>query len=459
MIPRPFTLELTPLLQPARMGLAAEALGPLFEVGFDRVKGGEALARYVGDHGLEELLDASAPRHGGLIARPRLLYPDAPGRWTFYATALDGHRRALLLDDKAVPVFAEGLRALSDPSSEAAAATRRLLGAPFDAWLRALAPSAAPGARPRPGLYRGPHAQLFLQAREAAIVIDPVGLGALPNMSRAGLDLPRVDAVAFTHGHGDHFHLASLLAAARTGSVPVICPRVERRSLLTRTSFAEQLERCGQTVIEPRWGDRLSIGDIQIEVLPFFGEQPTRDAPGAPDDVRNAGNTYWLETPDLRVAVLADAGVDPMGSIEDAVAEVSRRRGPPDVVLACLRTFPCPFFGGLSEYWLTLSFDRLRALHGQWRAGTLPPVTLGPRGLARLAHRCGARAVAAYAHGLPERGTSIEDIGWGEGEPSEAEVVTVLERELRAAGASAEVVRWHIGDRLDVVTRRLRSRA
>ena len=189
----------------------------------------------------------------------------------------------------------------------------------------------------------------------------------------------------------------------------------------------------------------LAFEDVRIEAMPFFGEQPTRDAPGPPANVRNWGATYWIETADLRIAVLADAGADPAGDIADAVLAVAKRRGPPDVVTACLRAFPSPVYGGLSLDWLTLDVDRLRDLCRLHHEGRLPPVTLGPAGLARVALGCGARWVAP--HGVPDARGIISDIGWGEGEASEEAASREVQRELRALGAPARVLRWQVGDR------------
>ena len=125
-------------------------------------------------------------------------------------------------------------------------------------------------------------------------------------------------------------------------------------------------------------------------------------------NVRNWGATYWIDTPDLRIAVLADAGVDPAGDIADAVAVVAKRRGPPDIVTACHRTFPSPFYGVLSLDWLTLDVDRLRDLCRLHHEGRLPPVTLGPAGLAPVALACGAKWSRRMRTEYPDvRGISV----------------------------------------------------
>jgi hypothetical protein len=117
-----------------------------------------------------------------------------------------------------------------------------------------------------------------------------------------------------------------------------------------------------------------------------------------------------------------------------------------DVVLACQREFLSPFFGGLSHYWATLSWDSLRRLYAEHQAGRLRSVTAGPGGIASLCVAAGARYFLPYANGFEGVGRGITDVGWGEGEPSEADCNVRVREELARRGSSTEVVDWKPGD-------------
>src|SRR6185436_7501370 len=130
-----------------------------------------------------------------------------------------------------------------------------------------------------------------------------------------------------------------------------------------------------------------------------------------------------------------------------AIAEQSRRaRGPVDVVLACLREFASPFFGGLWMYWSVLPLGLLRDLFARYQAGRLPSTTAGPPGIAAICAAAGARTFLPYAHGYQGEFVSISDTGWGEGEPSEASLLSALVREFTAAGADTQAMAWDVGD-------------
>lgn len=442
---RALSLDLAPIIGPRDAGLAAELLPSLLSCGFDAERGYELATRYADEHHLHDLIDPSALRTGGVLARERLLWPVPFGPWFLRAdAATPASSRVLRLDVRALPTVGEAFRSIGDP--DGSGLLGELLGEPYATGLGATELWGGSAVRLRPGLHRGPHAELLIASEEACVVVDPIRLSSMPAMRSTSMSFPPVDAVLFTHGHGDHFHLPTLLAVARHAEVPVLCPDVPTTNLLTRSSFAEQLRACGQRALVARPGLIHVAGDIRIEPMPFHGEQPTAQGAGPDPRVRNWGCTYWVETPQMRLAVLADAGRDPSGDMADVVSAVAERRGPPDVVVSCLRTFPSPFYGGLPLDWLTLDIDQLRALERMFRAGVLPPVTLGPKGLAELASRAGARWAAPYAHGLAEDGGAILDIGWGEGEPSEESVVRDLEHQLAALDGDARALRWNVGE-------------
>jgi L-ascorbate metabolism protein UlaG (beta-lactamase superfamily) len=398
---------------------------------------------------LEAFLDPAAISRGDVVLRDAALFPSVEGWGLGF---LEGDRfSGFHLDDDEREAFGELLRlgATSDDVAAFREAGEALGEEVLDFLTR---PGAVPMSRwprsDRPGIYRREHASLLVRSETTSVLIDPIGMQTgLPNISRAPMrgDAPPPDAIAITHSHSDHFHLPSLLAWADP-ETRLLVPEVPRLNLLTTADFADAARGVGMRAEVVRWRETVTVGDISIEALPFYGEQPTRDAPGPPDGVRSWGNCYLVRTPQWSVAVLVDSGVDPAGHMDDVAREIRARSGPIDGVLACLRTFRSPFFGGLPSYWATLPFDRLRELHAQLGAGTLPSTTAGPPGVASFCAAAGARWFAPYANGFEGAGVPISDVGWGENEPSEAALLAEVERRLAELGAATRTVAWSPGD-------------
>lgn len=385
---------------------------------------------------------------GGPLVEPSVWFPDAGRWWIVFQEALERSRSEL--SPEAVPVVADLLRVLSRTDDPA----RVREAWPFDdtEWLERLTRGGAPSVRwvepDGPGLYRREHACLLLRSRTHSLLVDPIQLQRrLPSMRGAPLaPVARpVDAVAITHSHVDHWHVPSLLAQL-TPDAPVLVPRVPRQNLLTPVDFQAVLDTCGQKALAPGWHEVLQVGDITVEVLPFHGEQPAPDGPRLPEGLRSWGNCYRFETEDFSCIVLVDGGVDPEGSVVEAVAESRRRRGPVDVVLCCQREFLSPFFGGLSHYWAALPWERLRALYGAYREGRLQSSTAGPLGAAQACAAAGARHFLAYANGFEGVGRPITDVGWGDGEPSEAACNARMREHLARLGVPTRVGEWNPGD-------------
>jgi hypothetical protein len=211
-----------------------------------------------------------------------------------------------------------------------------------------------------------------------------------------------------------------------------------------------QLETIGQSHLEPAWWNTLTFGDIEVDVLPFYGEQPSVDVRCPDPHVRNWGNCYRVNAPNFSALLLADSGTDPDGSMLQVIEKSVSKRGPIDVVLACMRDFFSPFeVSGLDSYWMTLPFAELERLYASYEAGSLPTTTAGLSGggLASICAAARARMFLPYAQGFAGIGQPIPAGGWGPSPKlSETEALGELSRQLDRAGVRTVVQQWQPGD-------------
>lgn len=406
--------------------------------------------------GLERYFRIEALDDGGVVATDDLLFP-RPGPWQLIAQRIaTGQVAAVEPDESILPVVVEVLRLGAQADPEAVDAFDEecgFLGRPLLDLLTSGPREVIPTwpVPDGPGLYRREHASLLVRSREATLLLDPITMAiSFPHVADVPLGSPadEISAILITHGHTDHWHLPSILINSASAEVPIVVPRVPRATLLSQIQFDRALASFGQHGRAAAWGERLTFGDLDVEVLPFYGEQPVREPPWELADVRNWGNCYRIQTPDWSLLVLADSGEDPAGSMAAVVEESVRRRGPIDVVLACMRRFDSPFFGGLGSYWTTIPFERLTRLYRDYEAGRLPSTTAGPEGIAAVCEAARARVFLPYAHGYEGYGRPIRDIGWGLGEPGEEEALDRLRELLRARGLSTRAMSWQVGDRV-----------
>lgn len=423
--------------------------------GFEAVACQRALDRVLADPrsgASESLLVRGAIVDGGLIATDGLLHPvaDCALRMQVYDDGGPSTTVTARFDTSSAPEVGRLLRGITRNPDEAF----RLTGLP-DRMASALAPVArctTPGF-PRidePGIYRREHGSIVIRSATTSVILDPVAHW-MPQGLRHPIDVDgAIDAICITHGHADHFNVASILACATSADTPVVVPPVPRPSLLAPNDMRSTLELFGQTTIAPAWGTSLLVGDVRIDVLPYFGEQPVRDGGGPPDDVRNWGSCYRFTTPQFTAIVLIDSGVDPLGDMTDVVRDSSELDGPVDFLLSSLARFPSPFFLGLPHYYLALPFDRVRQLFDQFVAGELGSVTLGPKGVIDVCRAGRPRYFLPYGNGFEGLGKPIQDVGMGTGEPPEPTILRLLADRFEHEQIPTTPIAWNPGDRVAV---------
>ncbi|MCY1077788.1 MBL fold metallo-hydrolase [Archangium lansingense] len=294
----------------------------------------------------------------------------------------------------------------------------------------------------KPGLHRLQHASLLHRSQSSGVLIDPQFHSSMAPSARHPLlrsDVEGlVDAIVISHWHEDHFNLATLMMFPP--ETTLIVPRVPRASMIC-DHMANRLRSCGFTdVRELEWfSEPVRVGDIEIAVLPFYGEQPLRDGPPRHPELRNWGNTYLFRSMGTTSWVLVDSGNDVRGTMAGVADEVLERFGPVDFVLSNLREF-APFapeyITATGTYWLSLPPEQMR----RFRSLKNQLLTLGPTGVAEVCQRVRARHFLPYAHWWHEPGTIP-----GDGEET---MVRTLQHSLANLGAPTTVLPWRVADHL-----------
>jgi hypothetical protein len=422
------------------------------DLGFEPVASRQALEHILcEDTSLEGLLSPSAVTDGGGFATNTLLYPNA-----------DLALRIQIFDGN-TPYRSVKVRFDKSEASEVASFFRCLTGSMEldSSWLpqeicnelTRPEPSALPEFLriEEPGIYRREHGCVVIRSHTSAVMLDPVAFW-MPQALRAPVNIDgEIDAIFITHGHADHFNIASILAQVKNAETLIVVPPVPRASLLAPNDMLRICRLFGQNVIAPEWGSSLHVGDIQVDVLPFYGEQPVSRGQGPlQPDLRNWGSCYRFVTPDFTVIALIDSGVDPLGDMANVVRASREKWGPVDFLLSSLPRFYCPFFLGLPQYYLTLPFYRLQSLYDQYLKGTLPSVTPGPDGIVKVCLAGQPRYYLPYGNGFEGIGKPIKDVGMHIGEPSEANVVRYLTDRLAHHGIPTIPIDWNPGDRISL---------
>jgi L-ascorbate metabolism protein UlaG (beta-lactamase superfamily) len=297
-----------------------------------------------------------------------------------------------------------------------------------------------------PGVYRLQHASLLYRSLTTGILVDPhlhstYGHKVDDDVRRADIE-GKVDAILISHFHEDHWFLSSLLMFPR--DTPIVVPKVPRSTVICG-DMARMLARHGFTnVVAVDWyADPLTFGDVQVEVLPFYGEQPLRFDEPKDAAIRNWGNTYVVRSDFFTSWFLIDSGSDSRGSMIDVARVVKQRHGAIDFVLSNLRPFyiATPLYINSGLNWLTLSPPQIAAF--DMMGGHC--ITLGPAGVADVCEIVRPGSYLPYAHWFGNLGC-VGDVGADTPGQSEVKLLNALAGELHRRGVDTEIVPWRIGD-------------
>ncbi|MEH1830136.1 MAG: hypothetical protein V7L22_33165 [Nostoc sp.] len=320
----------------------------------------------------------------------------------------------------------------------------------LDHWIasRIVKPqSLSPYTPPPAGVFRLQHATLLYRTRTTGILIDPhlhssYGLPQLEqDVTRAKLE-GCVDAILISHSHYDHWHCPTLMMFDR--GTPIVVPKVPRGSI-TCDDMQARISSLGfKQVIAVDWNSEpIQIGDMEVYVLPFYGEQPLvpgYDQPKYPE-LRNWGNTYLIRYEDYSSWCLVDSGMEPAASMIEVAQQVTQRFGSVDQIISNFQGLSYNSIGRDLSRWGVdivanlLSNPQILALTNTEAGSYL--ATVGPREVAEICAIVGAKSCLPYA-----------DSGAELGQPSihDGILIPQVEAELRRLGCPTQVIPWAIGD-------------
>lgn len=308
-------------------------------------------------------------------------------------------------------------------------------------------PSSKTVPQQTPGIFRLQHAALLYRTKTTGILVDPhlhsnYGIPNIKNdITRAQLE-GSVDGILISHSHYDHWHYPTLMMFPP--EIPIFVPKVPRGSMICEDMEARLKSLGFQNVICVDWNaDPIMVGDIEINVLPFYGEQPLVPEYNQPKHphLRNWGNTYLLRTEYYTSWFLIDAGQDPMGSMSDVAEYVKQKFGKIDYIVSNFQPLSYNSIGtDLSGWGLDILGNLLinpQILSVTNKKAGEHLATLGPKGVAEICKIVEAKSCLPYAD------------SWAQiGEPGvhDQKLIPAVEIELNNIGYSSQVVPWKIGD-------------
>ncbi len=299
-----------------------------------------------------------------------------------------------------------------------------------------------------PGIYRLQHAALLYRSSTTGILVDPhlhsnYGIRGIENdITRAQLE-GYVDAILISHSHYDHWHCPTLMMFP--ADTLIIVPKVPRNSI-TCEDMEDRLKSLGFTNVRAVdwYSDAIAIGDMEINVLPFYGEQTI--VPEYPNflhpDLRNWGNTYMINTPDYSSWFLIDAGQEPGASMKEVAVKVKQKFGKVDSIISNFQALSYNSIGtDLSSWGIDIVGNLLtnpqiffvtNKTEGSYTA------TLSPQGVAEICAIVEAESCLPYADSWAEIGSASTH---------DCELIQQTEAELKNLDCATKVIPWKIGDR------------
>ena len=186
------------------------------------------------------------------------------------------------------------------------------------------------------------HSTLLFQSRRSSILVDPF------LRPERGAPTPVADivdanpgAICCSHSHWDHCHLQSLVWFDK--DIPVLVPKVHEPSGFN-PPIAPVLKKLGFTdVRELSPWESVSIEDVEMVAIPFYGEQ---EEPGIPMD----HYTYVLKTAGLSVYGGVDCYKDSFGDMKPVLKRVQEEHRPDVAFLPISKLIYSNRQGGVNAY-------------------------------------------------------------------------------------------------------------
>src|SRR5262249_44150338 len=148
-------------------------------------------------------------------------------------------------------------------------------------------------------------------------------------------------AICCTHSHWDHCDVGTLLRFDK--GTPVIIPRVHEPTAFN-PPIVPMLQMLGfQDIREVEPWDQIQLGDVEMILVPFHGEQ---DEPGAVID----HYTYVFRAPELTLYGGVDSYRDTSADMHEALERV-RHQWPPNVVFLPISRMVYEYrYGGVNGF-------------------------------------------------------------------------------------------------------------